>query len=465
MALSFADAPGNLFNRLGKLGALLKQVRLYQAALKPIMIDTTTGVVAQYNNEPDIQAVMGSSYISLLNGVPGGIPGTIQDIAALTINRMVFRDNPKIAQNLESVNLYDSLTEVIKQMKAQGASVLAQTITATPTTFTGTGNGVINASAKRPFDGLTLENAFAENLLFTVSSDSYSGTANAGNESVTVTGVGATGLFNFDWPLGSNTSNTIRAIDGEVDTGSGNILTNSGFESWTNNVPDNWELVVGTAGTNIEKESSIVFGGSAALKMNGDAGGTLTQIRQKFATSAGTTEELSYQTQYSVCLFIRRDGNPPHGELTVELTDGNGTVVQDNAGVNNSFTCNLTTLTTVFTAFKGVFRTPTIMPSEMYIRIRVSNALHNNKSIYIDKMSLGEMTQLYASGPFVAVHSGAVPFAIDDFATCQITNSRGAGGTLNTFQTLMAELVPSMFSNELLLPSSAIPSISDTLIA
>lgn len=465
--LSFADAPGNLFNRIGKLGNLLQEMDAYQAAQLFNITDTTFGAVAQYNGESDIQALLGGAYIGQLNGV--GMVGTMsRAVAGATVNRMVFRDNPQIAQNLVSLNVLTSLKEVIRQMGIAGATVLAQTITATGSSFTGVGNGVIRTSVRRPLDGLVLENAFAENLLFTCSSDSYSGGVFQGNERFLVTGTGQqNNPYAFDWPLGSGAQTGVSAIDGLQDNSSGNLLTNSGFDSWQSNVPNNWSLTVGTAGVNISQETAIVYDppNGSSLTITGDAGGTLTSLQQQFGESSGTLGTLNPFTQYAVNMFLRRDGiAAAAGVLTVELVDENGVVILDEGANPNSFTIALTGLTTVFTAYGGSFRMPAIVPDEVYLRMRLSTALTNNRNVYLDKISMGQMTQVYVSGPFVSVHAGATPFVVNDYATVAVTNSRGAAGTLSTFQTLFARLFSDMIGSELLLPSSNVPSISDSLI-
>lgn len=473
MPLSFASAVGNLFNRIGSWGALVANVRTHQLAQLTAMIDTTSGVVAQYNGEPDIQAEMGDSYIGILAGVEGACQTASQAVQD-TINRMVFRDNPRINQTLTGVNLSDSIKEVIRQMRVAGASVLAMTITATPSvnpnpgggSFTGAGNGIIVASVRRPLDGLVLENSFAETVLFTCTSDSYVGGATAGNEGFTVTGVGQqTDKFAFNWPLGSNGSITINAIDGNVDVGSGNLLTNSGFTDWTANIPDNWELIEGTAGTNIAQETTIVYDNTgSSLAFIGD-GSTETEIAQTFDDTDGTTGTLDPLTQYAVNVFVRRDGTAAAaGVMSIELTDDSGTPINDENGSANVFTIDLTNLTTVFTSYSGVFRTPLVMPSVYQIRFRMSTALTNGRRVYFDKAAQGLMSQLYTSGPYFACFSGSVLFESGDFGTCTITNSRGVGGTLSTFQTLVDQFL-GMRELDFLLPSSAVPTISDALIA
>lgn len=465
--LSFADASGNLFNRFGKIGVLLANVRTHQLAQLTSMIDTTTGVVAQFDAESDIQALMGQAYIGILSGVEG-VTSLAQSLAVQTTNRMVFRDNPRIAQNLTSLNTLASINEIIRQMGIAGASILAATVTATPAAFTGAGNGVMNFSVRRPSDGRYVENALAENILAVCTTDSYTGGATAGNETLTVTGEGnQPDQFAFDWPLGSNSQTTIQAIDGDSDNASGNILTNSGYSAFTANVPDNWVLNVGTGGTNVFQETTIVYdNSSSALRITGDGSGTLVNLSQQFNLAAGTSGTLSPLTQYGFNIWARRDGTAAgSGVLTIDLVDENDVVIEDEGGNANTFTIDLTTLTTVYTAYQTQFRLPRVMPTEVHLRYHLTTALTNGRSVYFDRGSLGLMTRLYGYGPYACNHSGGNPYQQGDYSESVITNSRGAAGTLNTFQTLLSRLLSEVLQNDILFPSSNVPTISDGLIA
>ncbi len=464
--LSFSNAVGNLFNRLGRLGKCIAAVRTHQLAQIVNMIDTTNGVVAQFNAESDIQALMGSAYIGILSSVES-VGGLSQNIASQTISRMVFRDNPRLGQTLQSITTLSSINEVIRQMTQQGATILAQTVTATPLPFANPseGNGTVVASVKRPFDGRTLENAFAENLLVTCSADSFTGGATQGQEQLLVTGVGQqTDVFSFDWPLGSNATAGLTCIDGSQNASGNNLLTNSDFETWVAGAPSNYEIVVGSS--TISQETGIVFSGASALKLTGD-GSTLTEWRQLFGNTTGTAGTLSASTQYAFNVWVRRDGTSAAvGQLAVELIDDANNIIQDNAGNDNSFTIDLTTLTTVYTPKSGTFRTPERLPSTIYIRYRLTtgNALTNGRAVYFDKSALGVTTKIYVGGPSLAIFSGSLPFVVNDFTTVGVTNSRGAAGTLSTFQTLLFQLFPDVQSNEILFPSSSVPTISDLLI-
>lgn len=466
MAISFADATGNLFNRLGRLGKVLSQLRSYQASQQTNLIDTSSGLTMQLASEPDIQATAGNAYQGILNAAGGTVQGTLQGMAESIVNRVVFRDSPRLNQTLASNNTLASLQEIIRQMQVAGATVLQTTVAATASGITGVGNGFVNASVYRALDGRMLENAFAEAIRLTCTADSYVGGATAGNESFTVTGTGIQGdVTAFDWPLGSNARITLAAIDSETDNGNGNLLTNSGWSDWSNNVPSNWTIATGLPGAQVFHETGIVFGGTGALRLLGD-GSTAIALTQLFGSSTGTLGTLSAVSQYGLCVYLRRDGvAPAAGVLTLDLIDGNSVVLQDQAGVACSLAIDLTSLTTQYAPYGVAWRTPLVMPDTVYLRLRLSTPLTSGRSVYVDGLSLGVMSQVYTSGPFVSVHSGAVPFNTNDYATVTITNARGSGGSLDTWQTLLARLLYNyIMVNELLLPSSTSPSVSDTLI-
>ena len=352
-------------------------------------------------------------------------------------------------------------------MREQGKTVLALTITATPSgSFSGNGNGALITSVKRAFDGLALDNTFSETVSFTCTADSYTGNRSAGNESFSVTGEGNQSAFlAFDWPLGSGASGTLSVIDGNSNNTKNNLLTNSGYENWTANIPDNWTLQVGTAGTNINREGGLTYDGTYAMRITGDAGSALTEIRQRFNNTAGTLGALLPLTQYAFNTYARRDGIVPGaGVWRVDLLNADGSVIADEAGVANTFDITLADLTTAYVPYGGVFRTPRVMPSVYYLRQRLSTALTDGRSVYFDKAALGTTGQHYLSGPSYALFAGSVPFQQGDYTSCVVTNSRGAAGTLNTFQTLFARLVPTMMNSGLLVPSSSSPTISDGLI-
>ncbi len=457
--LSFASATGNLFNRLGKAGLIIKAVTAYQASQYPNMASSSSGIVGQLNSEPDLQAVFGGSYLGYLTGVEGA-SRQAQSLAQSVLNRMIYRDNPQPGQTLTSGSNKVNLKELIRQMKAAGATVLAMTITATPQfgSYAGVGNGTVVTSVKRPFDGLVLENSFSENLLLTCIQDSYTGGATAGNENFTLKGQGqVTDPFAFNWPNGSGGSTSLRAIDGSASLGSGNLLSNSDFETWSAGLPVGWSA---PAGASLFTQGATVYTGSSSLQITGD--GSTQGVNNNCLQQQVS---LFPWSQYSTNLFLRRDGSvPASGNLTVDLADQNGNQIRDANGVINAFNIDLTGLNTNFAPYNIAFRTPQILPTSIFYRAYLNTFLTTGRAVFVDKASFGSMTQAYTSGPYVAVHAGSIPFQLNDFFVVLVVNSRGAGGTLSTFQTLMAQVFPEIITQEFLIPSAASPSISDSLI-
>ena len=97
------------------------------------------------------------------------------------------------------------------------------------------------------------------------------------------------------------------------------------------------------------------------------------------------------------------------------------------------------------------------------LQLSLTTSLPNGVPVYIDKASFGAMSQLYTSGPYVSIHAGNTPSTVNDYNKLTITNSRGAGGTLDTFQCLMNQLFD-LQSQDILIPSSLAPTIPDSLI-
>ena len=147
---------------------------------------------------------------------------------------------------------------------------------------------------------------------------------------------------------------------------------------------------------------------------------------------------------------------------SVALTDGSNTVILVAQGNKCLFTKVIHTLSTAFVNFQGSLRTPAIMPSTVRLRIRTSTAIDNGLSIFIGRVGMRQMTQLYGSGPTggpsVVGFSGNTKTFVPDSWTSAITNTAGA------FQRLFQRWFLSQAIG-LLLPSSVSPSIPDSLIA
>lgn len=109
----------------------------------------------------------------------------------------------------------------------------------------------------------------------------------------------------------------------------------------------------------------------------------------------------------------------------------------------------------------AVFRTPLVLPNQVYLRIRISTAVSNTSSVFFNEVVLAEMTQAYAGGVYLAVFDGPTDYAPGDRVTVAVTNDRA--GAIHEF----ANRIWSLGDNERLLPSNSAgaETISDSLIS
>lgn len=141
--------------------------------------------------------------------------------------------------------------------------------------------------------------------------------------------------------------------------------------------------------------------------------------------------DLQASTAYAVNLWAITDSVPAAGVITIDLVDGiGGSVIQDAQGTNNSFTFSATDLTTSWQSLQDlvsgetVFRTPETLPTVVYFRMRVTTAISNTSSVWFDELCLTRMATIYTGGPMVAAFGGTVEFVLADTWTIAVTNNR-----------------------------------------
>lgn len=201
-----------------------------------------------------------------------------------------------------------------------------------------------------------------------------------------------------------------------------------------------------TAGINVAQ-------GARCVEFNSD-GSELTALYYPISPAK--------ETQYGVSLLNRVDSAPAAGVVTVDLVDGiGGSVIADEAGTNNSFTIDVTALTSTWSSSTGVFRTPKTLPATVYFRIRITTAITNTSSMFIDEALMSPLTKLYNGGLYAMIASGRTAWEEDDTITIAVTNDRA--GAIHEWMHRVFDLG----GNDLLLPSDSGGSetIADSLIA
>ncbi len=459
---------GGLFTRLGKIGKVAFNFNPWQSSTVPGLI---SGILAQY--ESTLPAVVDgvADLQSSWNGQLESPMALLQQVAKQTVQQMCQADTPNQGGSLAS-----SLQELIVQMIAASASVQVCTVAASQSALSPfTGNGVLVLTTKRG-DGLVQENLVAETLTISCTADAQTGGATPNQERFGCTAAPDAGdPWSYLWPTGSGARQSLQAIDASQYQSAANVLYNGDFENYASaNLPTNWVALAGVAGTDFKQSTAQFFDGASSLQLIG-ASATPASLTQQFNSSSGTTVQLQPQRSYAVNFWIKADVVPAAGVITVDLIDNTGAVIQDSQGNSNSLTVPVHSLAGTgwysLAALYGasiatgspIFRLPRVLPPTVRLRMRVSTAISSGTNIFIDRLAMGTISALYTGGPGAAIFSGNVPFIQGDGWNVTTTNNRGGSSNMGTFQALFDRLF-NMRSLGLLLPSSASPTIADTLI-
>lgn len=400
------------------------------------------------------------------NGYVSAQTQTLEAIKAqvnATFISIVNADNPQ-----PDATLATAMREMIRQFTGASQTVKRCVVAATVTAGgSNIGNATIICSVTGRF-GVPQEYAIAETVVATCVGDSVgngsTGTAGAEPIQITAPAVGDNKLAQ-DWPDGSGASVSINVVDPNEDAGA-NLLTNSNFEIFTTpNIPDNFTILVGSAGTSIKKDTGVSYGNNSAfsLSFTGD-GAELTSIVQPFGASAGsgTTADLTPATVYAFNIWVYAPLTIAAGVLAIDLVNSSNVVINDDAGTANTISKTLSTLVgATWTNVSGFFRTPTNMPTTVKLRIRLSTAMTNTRVLNMDFAAMAVATQLYTAGPYVCAFRASTDIIYNDRWTIAVTNDRAG-----IFQTFFEQMFD-MTSLRMILPSvtGGGETVSDSLVA
>lgn len=82
------------------------------------------------------------------------------------------------------------------------------------------------------------------------------------------------------------------------------------------------------------------------------------------------------------------------------------------------------TTTTQGNPASPVFRTPAVMPTSVYFRLRAITPVSNGTSVFFDELCLVPMLELYAGGLSAALFTGPTYWSVNDVLTLTVTNDR-----------------------------------------
>lgn len=461
MSITYVGGTG-LANQLGLIFGMIKDINLILGTGTTDYSDGTNTVRTFGDKVANIFA----GYAAAMLDVPAGGslgPGSLYDardsarsaldtfksylasLAEATLTEQVYRNadiEPK------SKNLPDIMVSLIDDMVGSGTIYAADdevdtsTYTATATAPGGiaanAGDGVVacatNASqdftALRQYrpDGRDNQYLFAEVIDFVCTADKGTG-ATEGSEEFSFQGeVAADNSLAWDYPLGSGCSGTSTAVDASLDAqADGNLLTNSDFQSFTGNVPDNWTVLAGTPGTDILKNVSTLYTGdivsTATLEFPEDGTPSLSQT---FGTETDTEDEPVANGIYVGCYWAKKSAAMSAGALEVSLINSANAYLTNDAGHEIKFQLAHGTLTTSFAPYTWMWVMPKHLPSTVKFRIRCSTAFNSaggGEEVFVSRMAFARADELYTGGVFARIFSGVESFAVNDRVICTVAKT------------------------------------------
>jgi len=459
MALVY-DGSNGLFTRLGKIIYLMDLVRGYQSTIVTEIGD----IKAEYTGTTAYMvAALGDAEAQAKSLDP--LLRSLQASAAETLIEMCYAEaTAGNANAMLNKSTQDALVWLIKQMKTDSETIERNTVGKGTLTADGTnnGNGTVVSLLETPNillgNSANWPNIRAEVLDIRCISDAQNGAIARGSEIFQIRGQPAFETLDRRFPAGSGRSIQAVALCATVDSGPRyqNILTNSDFETQTSNVPDNFTVSSGTAGTDFltETTASNVYRGASSIKAA--ATGTTWKIRQQLGAGAGTVGKLTPDRPYVIAFAAKKDASAT-GTIRVSVQDGSGNIL---GGGTFAATAAHGALTTSFSLVTATVFAPRVIPTDTYLVVETTVGVAT-AAMYIDEVIIAEMVQLAPGSQYLAILSGSSDFDADDNFSYTFTNT-GNGAFAVAFDRLF-----DMYGIGLCLPDAASPgeTIADSLIA
>lgn len=473
MALTYTGT-GGLFTRLGYMAGLVDKAQAYQASLSPTSATATTGIRTLYG----AMAAGAANYPYGMPLIPRladeerqrrWIDGHLRELREDARNFIIKTIDANSAGARPILTLREAITELAAQMELDSATIEKTTFTIGAPSYGGGNVGdsiaVLSAECREIIGGrvnfasklVDWPHIRPETVRMQCVSDARGNAVRPGSEVWRVQGQRAYPFPDYRFPGGSGLDYEIAATSADVDGGDGptmNILTHSDMESVSSNVPVNWSLTAGSAGTHWVSSASAKRRGTLGMQMVGD-GATSISIRQQLGIQTGTLGRLKPDTIYLLSFFVK-DGAaaPGSGTVTLRLYDGSSTI--------GSMTVSASAASVGASWYHAyaVVQSPINIPTTVYAQLYASTAIENAKDFYVDDVTISELHRPAPGCWGLNIIAGATDTRLGDTATVAV--SYNASGD---WQLAIDELFD-LYGMGLALPSATAgaETIADSLI-
>ena len=447
---------GTLTTRWGKEFGGVNEVNVFRGTT---LNDRADDISALYTTAAAQAIVIGDLYQETKDAADGlvDIYNTYVTIARNTLIQMCIDDSTyPIATDDTTV-----LKKLIADMAAQAESFQTPTVTiggsatfvnATPvTTELGApeGDGTIIGSIIEPRTGAPKIYPVPETVRLVCASDSYSDGQTPGFETFNVDGEGAVPTTDPTWATGSGASTQMTSATTE----NSSLISNAYFNNWdsvSTNEIESWDTANLTPGSTISRSASAYVGSYAVALTGAPINAELSQ----------TVVNLTGAQNYAVALRVQRPGVITAGVITVSLRDSGGTILQDAAGNNLSFTISLAGGAGSYFLTGATFALQRAFPTTVKASIRVTTAMTGGETVLLDTFELQPMQSLYTGGPDIGFFPGSTSWADRDTYTFAVANNASTTTFIRNI-----DRVYDIKSLQLDLPVSGSPTVNNNLIS
>ena len=217
-------------------------------------------------------------------------------------------------------------------------------------------------------------------------------------------------------------------------------ISNRGFESWNANIPTNWDIEAGAAGTNIIQETTAadVHRGASALRLDGT--GSNIRVVQELGANVVIPNQ-----QYDHAVYIKTSG-VTSGNLIIRMESPSGGYTAPPGEEINLNTAALQALSAYTLQGFYLLANPTL-PEDLRWVIRYEGS--PDGSVWIDSMGLSPL--VYGNGVGFSISAGSTQFQRGDRFNILVSNT----------EAVFAAWFRRRFGFQL--PFSGTPTIPDSL--
>lgn len=444
MALDYDGSPNGLFIQLGKIAKAFFAQKTDATDLDSDLSSILTVFNAMNSGEP---ALMIETFATSVDGWKTQHTTRRATLNALALTRL--QDRVTVLDQIGAITTEKAeiLRKLIDKMTVDGESVDGSVVTVGSTTPAGTNTGTGTVLTTKVLDGVTSPGAGwagtypahlryngvnsqlavpSETITIECSADSFADGLTEGDETFTIEGRIA-GDANGWEPEGSASVGSASPTAGANST----ILTNGDFETFTDDVPDGWTLVAGTAGTHLVEESAAldVYHGGKCLRFDGDGTQASIEIKLPIANAIVTANK-----RYLVSCWIKGTATIAAGAVLISFEGTGYTAGSDKIAIAAG------DIPTSYALYHFFVTMPETIPSDFRVVVRWSGTPTAAKKLWIDDLACAPVT--YGAGVGMAIVRGSVPFVRGDRFTFTLANDE-AGTFQKYFRQAFGVQLPS----------------------